>query len=243
MELVSIVVVGIVFLSTVVYMASGFGFALLAVPLLVVFIGPHFAVVAATILSLPLGIGIVLKDFRLVCWTPALLMMCASLPGFILGVLILTRLDPDLLNMLIGAAVLTFVWVHARELHVPINRVSLSLGGVLSGALATSTGMNGPPVVAIFHSIGLSPRSFRVCVAVVLFYSKVVALIAFGLSESLNARLLYSMLPLIPASALGFVVGEFFFVRTSAKHSRRLVLLLLAASGLAATVDGLLSFF
>ncbi len=62
--------------------------------------------------------------------------------------------------------------------------------GVLSGALLTSTGMNGPPVVLMMQALRLPPRPFRATLQVIFFGQDAAAVAAFAVLGYLDPAVL-----------------------------------------------------
>src|SRR5436305_13980771 len=90
MDAATLLVVGIVFLATLVRSAFGFGEALVAVPLLAFVIPVPVAVPLATLLSVAVAGLILARDWRHVHGRGAGRLVLAALPGIPLGLLLLT---------------------------------------------------------------------------------------------------------------------------------------------------------
>jgi hypothetical protein len=119
---------------------SGFGYALLVVPVLTVVSGPRVAVVVMTAIGVPL---VVANGWR---WREHLrrrtagLLIATALIGMPLGAMFLRPADERLLTATVGIVVLVMTAAIRRGMRVPPGRTTLATAGVLSGALAASTG-------------------------------------------------------------------------------------------------------
>jgi uncharacterized protein len=111
--------------------------------------------------------------------------------------------------------------------------------GALSGALATSTGTNGPPLVIAFHSVDMSPGEFRGTLSAAFAAQGLVALAGFWLTGHLTVDAARVAVAALPGLALGWLVGERVFVRTEPDRFRNVVLFMLAASGAASLLGAL----
>ncbi len=140
---------------------SGFGMALVAVPLLALVVGPAPAVAATTVVALVLTTGATVLERAHVEWPIAGRLAAAGLLGMPLGYLVLSRVAERPLRLAIAVVLLVLVGVLATGVRVPAGRAGQWGAGALSGVLLTSTGMNGPPLVVLLHSRGLDPRRFR----------------------------------------------------------------------------------
>jgi uncharacterized membrane protein YfcA len=218
---------------------SGFGFSLIAVPLVALLAGPKAAVVGTAIIGPVLTWGIMLRERGNVRWTTAAIVCLAALAGMPVGLYVLSRVGDRGLLMVIGIAVLLIALALWRGLSVPAARGTEVAAGALSGALATSTGTNGPPLVIAFHAADMSPSEFRGTLSASFAAQGLVALAGFGLTGHLTADAGKVAAAALPGLALGWLVGERVFTRTGADRFRSVVLLMLAASGAASLVGAL----
>ena len=174
--------------------AIGFGFAIVAAPVLAVTAGPQTAAPTLALVGL-LSTSLLLwgeRRPREVLRGEAAALVAWSLPGMAVGATVLAVASSDVLRVLVSSAVLVAVVAHAARARAlggerrPAARWPATAGaGALSGALATSTGLNGPPLV--LHLLGRStPAQARDTLAAVFLASGVLALAAFALSGTLE---------------------------------------------------------
>lgn len=131
---------------------SGFGFALAGVPLLALIFGPAQAVPIVLVLEVIGGLQMVPMIRKQVDWGAVGLLIPAALVGAPLGVWALSVLSPDWLRLVIAVALVGAVMVIATGARLPANtprKWVLTVGG-LSGLMAGSTAMSGPPVLVYF---------------------------------------------------------------------------------------------
>ncbi|MFC1941924.1 TSUP family transporter [Chloroflexota bacterium] len=132
----------------------GFGFALVLAPIMLLILNPKSVVVVNLLLGLISSIMVLRYGFRNIYLKGIAPMAVSSLLGVPLGLWIITIIAPSTLKMLIGGATIIF----AIPLAVGFTRTFLnerlacSISGFLSGILATSTSLGGPPVVLLMHN-------------------------------------------------------------------------------------------
>ncbi|XTZ14191.1 sulfite exporter TauE/SafE family protein [Micromonospora echinospora] len=232
--LLSIVAFGIVLLGAFAQSVSGFGFALVAVPLLATAIDPRTAVVVAALTNIGLTVVAAARDRRHVRWRVTGALTAAALVGVPAGLLVLVTLPERLLSALIAVVVLgcvVLVWSGAR---LRTGAVGIGAIGVLVGVLTAATGTNGPPLVAAFHSLGYDPRTFRATLAAVFSGAGLIALAGFALAGRIDAEVLRLSLVTLPAVPLGWWLGNLVFDRIAPAVFRRIVLVgLLGSAGAA----------
>jgi hypothetical protein len=226
-----VVAFAIVLVAAAVQAATGFGFALVSVPLLALAVDPRTAVVASAVAGLAMTIAVAARERRHAQWRTAGVLLAAAVLGMPVGLLVL-RLTPEwLLTALIGAAVVACALLVWRGLRVPSSRPALAGVGVLTGVLSTSTGTSGPPLVAAFQAMGYDPRTFRATLAAVFTGTGVFSLAGFALAGQVSQEAVQVGLVGVPAVLLGWWGGNAVFHRIEPQRFRRLVLVALVAGG------------
>ena len=241
--------------------ATGFGFAIVAAPALVALVGPEANVGALSVLALVIN-GLALAGERrrprpapgdaaaLVAW---------ALPGLAIGALALATLPERALEAAVGAAVLGALAVRvatraggpARRAERTASRSILrrrtrlgrrplrAAAGLVSGSLATSTGLSGPPLVLFLTGRPLDAEQVRDTLALVFLAQGALGLAALAFFDSL--ALPEGMALLAVAAVAGQVAGRRAFAALRAADRFEPVLLgVLALAGLAALLSGLL---
>jgi uncharacterized protein len=203
---------------------SGFGFALLAVPLLALITPIETAVVAGSLASLALTSGTAWRERHHVEWPTARVIMLAALVGMPAGIVLLDLLPGVALTAIVGFAVLASTWLVWRRPALPAGRTTNIAVGVLVGVLTTSTGTNGPPLVAAFQSLGYPPRPFRASIAAIFTGCGVVAVVLFGVAGQLTATAWQITAAGLPGAAIGWWAGDHVFRRIDAARFRYVVL-------------------
>jgi uncharacterized membrane protein YfcA len=233
--------------------ATGFGFALVAAPVLVALLGPVPAIGALTVLP-PVVNALTLAGERRrpqVLGADAARLVAWALPGLVLGALALRELPEDALRAAVGAAVLAALALRAWGPRPPgaaaatprrprgaaaaaprRPRGAAAAAGAASGALSTSVGLSGPPLVLYLLARGASPAQQRDTLAAIFL-----ALAALGLVAllALGTFVLPAETPaLLAAAVCGQLAGRTIFRRLHADGHERAVLAVLVATALGA---------
>jgi uncharacterized protein len=223
---------------------TGFGFALLSAPILAATLGPAEAVATIT------ATGVVVDVLVLVAggqWPQPhrrdLVQLWGwSIPGLVLGAVLLTALPETVLHLVVAAAVLLAVWHRARGGTRPVPPATADGGpwwpaavaGVTSGALSTATTLGGPPVVMYLTHRPRPARQTRDTLVALALLRLPISLGALWFS---GAWVQPSALPLLwTAVAVGYLLGRFVFSRLDAARYQRAVLLTLLAAGVTAII-------
>jgi uncharacterized protein len=156
-------------------------------------------------------------------------------------VVALTQLSKEALQVAVGLAVIAAA---AWQLRQGRERPALPAAagwaaGFVSGALTTSISVSGPPIVLWLEARGVRPEEFRASLAasfLVLNLAGGAVLIGAEGTGALDAGV---VLPLLALVAVGYVVGAVLFRRLDRDRFFALVLVLVALTGLASVVAGL----
>ena len=156
-------VVLILFISTLIRSAFGFGEALIAVPLLALLMPVEIAAPLAVLASITIALLILIQDWRLVDLREAGWLVISTLLGIPFGLLLLKTVAEPAVKTILAAIIIAFSAYSLASRHtrqLTDDRFAWIFGfhaGVLGGAY----GMNGPPL-AIYGTLRRwPPERFR----------------------------------------------------------------------------------
>ncbi|GAA3122640.1 sulfite exporter TauE/SafE family protein [Streptosporangium carneum] len=228
---------GIVLAGASVQRMAGVGFALVAVPALVAFLGPIQGVAlsncAAAAIS-AIGLATEWRGVRLAAMVPLVLAAACTVP---VGALVAGSLPAPVLLVGMGIVVSAAVLLVMRGARVSALRgmAGALTAGAASGFMNSSAGVGGPAVSLYAVNAGWTVREF---VPNAQFYGVLVngfSLTAKGLPQlSTTAWLLAGV-----GIAAGAVIGEMAAERVPERLARRTVLLLALTGGLVTVGKGL----
>lgn len=221
----------IILLAAATYGLTGFGFALVAVPLLAIVTDPRTAGVAMLIAFVPVGPVLAVRDRDSIRWSAAALLCGAALLGMPLGLLVLVAASERLLTGIIGVCVLGSALLLWRGLKLRDAPVTVLTAGMISGVLSTSTATSGPPMVVALRAMGYEPVSFRATLSVAFTAMSVTALAGRALTGQMGSTAVAIGLVGIPAMLAGWACGNALFRSLDPIRFRRLVLYALAITG------------
>jgi len=231
-------VAAVVLFAAAVQALSGFGFALLSVPLLSLSLAPQRAVVIATGISLATT-GVASWRGRASADQPlATRLIVASLVGAPFGLLVIAHAPDRALRAVLGLVVLVATLALARGWGVRESRGADASLGFVSGVLSTSLSTNGPPLVFLMQSREMSPERFRSTINQVFVVSNAVALALFAFTGLIDRDAMLGVLAALPAAFVGVTAGVRARPLVSPDRFRTVVLALMALSGVSALAGG-----
>jgi uncharacterized membrane protein YfcA len=227
---------GIVAVAAAAQAVTGFGFALLAVPLLALVMPVDIAVVIGSIASLAMSVVTAARDRAHVQWRTAAVIVAVAIVAMPLGLYLLVALPASALTALVGVTVLVSTFLVWRRPALPAGRGTLVCIGLLVGLLTTATGTNGPPLVAAFQSLGYGKQAFRATIAAVFVGCGIVSIGFFAYGHELTTPAVQGCLLGIPGGFIGWWAGDHIFRRLDAHVFRVVVLVALVAASVVTLV-------
>lgn len=215
--------------------ATGFGFALIASPVLVGAYGGAEGISALTLISIAVNAQTLATEGRRPAgdWRLAGLLVAWFVPGAVLGALVLRVASQQLVEALVAVSVLSAIAARVlpagRRLKLPA-----APAGMLAGAFGLSTGVSGPPLVLHLLHAGSPPPRTRDTLAAVFLAT---AILSLGVLAVVGVLELPGRLWLLFASAAaGHVLGRCMFRKVGPVAYERLVLATMGVSALATLV-------
>lgn len=224
-----------VLIAAAVQGASAFGFALFAVPLLMLVMPAPEAVATSLMLGTPLNLLMIRDERASIAWRELLPMLPAAGLGTLAGAALLGSLDAAGFRIVLAAAILAMALLMLLQPSFTI-RPGLTLGfaaGAISGVLNGATSMSGPPVVLYLTGRRLPKSSLRGTLAAFFILGNLTALAALVAGGMLDAPAAGHSLLLAAAVFPGYFAGRSLTGRLSSDGFRRTVLLTMAAVALA----------
>ena len=238
------VVVGLaaaLLIASMVQSITGFGFALLSMPLLTLVIDAKDAVAVSTIVGALASFNLLARTYRYVRWDLARSLLAGAVAGMPLGLVVLVLVDARALKVLIAVAVLVFVAILARGWRLEgVGPRAEVVAGFVSGVLNTSVSTNGPPLVLALQARGLEPERFRGTISAVFAVSSVVANTLFAARGRYDLTVLGYAAVGPPALLIGGALGRRLGRDLAPEKFRPLVLALLVAAALSAGLSAAL---
>ncbi|MEN3376091.1 MAG: uncharacterized protein V7604_1446 [Hyphomicrobiales bacterium] len=228
----------LVFLAAISFVAamargfSGFGAALIFVPLASTIVSPKVAAPLLLIVDAVLALGFIPNAWRSANRSEVGVMAFGALFGIPLGALALLRLDPLVIRWTIVTlatlmlALLLSGWRYRGKPNTPLTFGVGALAGVCSGAAQ----VGGPPVVAYW--LGSTAPAANIRASIILYFSAstAIAVVTYLAGGILNASVLGLALLMGPAYGLGLFIGARLFGVADQVFFRRICYVLIAVA-------------
>lgn len=213
---------------------SGFGSALIFIPLGSAALGPRAAATLFLIVDNLTTLPLIPPAWRIAARREIAVMAAGALVGAPFGAALLLNLDPVLLRWgmcLLVALMLALLASGWRYHGKPRFGLSVAVG-VVSGFCSGAAQMGGPPVIAYW--LGGAVPAIRVRANIVLFFAVtgLISAVVYGIGGLLNTQLLLTAVLMAPIYGAGVWAGSRLFGFASEAAFRRACFVLIALAAL-----------
>ncbi len=225
----------ILLLAACVQGVTGFGFAIVSVPLLAAVVGLDQAIAVSAILGICASAEIVRCSPDEIRWPVVRNVLSGTVVGLPLGIAVVLTVDTGVLTVVTGVAVLAVTAAMIGGWRVAADRPAPQrIGGFLSGALGACTGLTGPPVVVVLQGTDLEPAETRATLAVTLGTTGICVLLLRGITGHVPIDALPIAAAGLPLVWIGNRCGRWVFSRATPIAYSMGVVALLGLSGVTA---------
>jgi uncharacterized membrane protein YfcA len=216
MDATTVEVLVVVFLATLFRSAFGFGEALIAVPLLALFIPLKVAAPVAVLVSITIAAVVVAQDWRKIHVRSAGWLVAASLFGIPVGLLLLTSSHQQAVKIVLAVFIIAFSaysLLGRKPPELKNDSKAWLLGcGFVAGVIGGAFGMNGPPLVIYGAMRRWSAQHFRATLQAYFLPASIIGMVGYWLAglwvPAVTHYYLRCLPVLLPAVWLGRVVNH-----------------------------------
>lgn len=204
-------VLAIIAIASLIKGITGFGFSLIALPLLLFWHSPHELIPVLTVCNLIVSVIIVLqkKERKLVDKSYRQMIVIGSLFA-ILGVALLKHLPESILasSLAIAFIIMSLISLFGLKFPFNINKYTHWGIGALCGFMSGSTSVYGPPLALYLNHAGVDNRQFREIFSWFSITIATMAIVGYGFVGLLSMATLNLTLVFLPILYLGSFIGK-----------------------------------
>jgi len=205
---------------------SGFGFALVSIPLLSILIDIKEAVPLAALCGFVINIFLLIELKNHIKFFELKNLLIGSVAGIPIGAYFLTAADPKLINILLGIIILLFVFLSSTKI-IKQRGMKLNWGylyGLLSGLLGGAFNTNGPPILIYFYQQGWDKFKQKASITGFFIVSSVIIVSVHALSGITTGAVMNKFFYSLPAVIIGLLTGTKIFSKISTEIFNRIIL-------------------
>ncbi|GAK02119.1 membrane protein [Geomicrobium sp. JCM 19037] len=231
----------LIFVASVLQTSTGFGFSIMAMPLLLLIFPPQEAIQINIILTIFISLFLIGK-IRGSLHAPLLKrIIISSVLGAPLGFLLFVTVNIDLFKLGISVVLLLLTVLLITRVSIrPTKNRDYIVGG-FSGLFTTSIGMSGPPMLLYFTGGDAEKNRVRsTTIAFSLFintFSLIAHMSLLGTNRIVWETILYS----IPVVLIGIFAGQKLFDWLDQKTFKRILYVILGGTGLYLLIESIVT--
>jgi hypothetical protein len=231
----------IIFLASVVRGFTGFGLALVAVPMIQLFLPVTDTAVFIVFINFIFSLVYYQKSKEIVKGQPLGIMALTTGAGVGVGTAILKYVPSSGIQLVWGVLIILIVifMLSGLRLGIKSDRTALSVSGLFGGILAGCTGIIGPPVAVILSSVKTPKEKFNAIISMFIFFAVSYAIVFYLVAGLIKKETLILTLCSVPALLLGLRMGDKLMTRISQKYFTYAIYTLLLIMGVITIIKGL----
>lgn len=213
---------------------TGFGAAMIIIPVVAVVAEPTDAVVFHALIELPSAVQLLPDGLRTARRTTVMPMALAVILAVPVSMYFLVILPTDVMRIIMSLIVLAlvlFLWKGGR-LPLPKGPVAGYVGGAAGGLLQGGAGVGGPPIAAALIARADSPRETRGNVLTMMCLLIAISLPTQYFYGLINREVLILGVVMAPVYMLTIYVGSKIFHRTGGRNYRGVAMVVLALTAI-----------
>jgi uncharacterized membrane protein YfcA len=223
----------IIFIASIVRGFTGFGLALVAVPLIQFIMPVSDTAVFIAIINLIFSILYYRRSRGIVAGQPLGRMALWTGIGVAGGTLVLKYINPAFIQLTWGVLIILIVTALVRGVSFRniSDKSAMTMSGLFGGLLAGATGITGPPVAIILSALKTPREKFNAIISIFILFAVAYALIFYLISGLVSSGTVILSLCAVPALLAGLWTGDFLVARISQKTFTNIVYVVLVIMG------------
>ena len=228
-----IVIVLITFLAGFAQGISGFGYILLALPLLTIFLDIKTVIPLVALHAFFTTFILLIELRKHLDWQKVLPLFVGSIPGIPIGVFFLKNMNTDVIQLTMGLTLVSYALfsLFSRPMIYEMKTAGVSFVGFLAGCLGGALGATGPPVIVYTSLQPWTKDKIKATMQGFYVASGLVVVLLHALNGLTTAPVLWYFLISMPALVLGTYIGSFFCGRIGEETYKKIMFILLALLG------------
>jgi hypothetical protein len=226
---------GIAFLGALVFGITGFGAALITIPLATHLVPLRFALALFVLVDLACALRVGLENPKNAVRAEWMRLVPMILAGTAVGVTLLVNLPRQAATIALGVFIILYALYALKTPHAgkPVSSGWAWLAGFAGGITSTVFGAGGPPYVIYLSRRGLAQAQLRATLGFATLTSISLRAVAFLLTGLLlDSRIWLAALAAVPAALIGIAVARRIYARVSRPLLMKLIYLVLLGSGI-----------
>jgi uncharacterized protein len=238
-ELIFILIILIILVATVIKSAFGFGDALLAMPLLALFMNMKTTVPLVALVGFVTSLIIVIRYWKSAYIKGLWVLILYCILGIPLGLFFLKNTDDRIVKLILALLIISFSTINLAKpdfLELKSNKF-VWIFGLFSGMLGGAYNTNGPPIIIYGKLKKWEPDNFRAILQSVLLPTNLFIIIGQGSAGFWTSEVIDYFIICIPVILIGTIIGGLVHRKLSGEKFNKYVDCLLIIIGIVLLVN------
>lgn len=224
----------VMLLGGIVQGAVGFGFSLLMLPMISIYVPLKELIPISVLCSLPINLMVLWDARKSIKPKEIALMIICGIIFVPVGVYILKSADKNVLSAIIGFAIIvtSLSQIFGIKIRIKNEKAAFGIVGALSGIMNGSVSLSGPPIVLFFANQRESKNSTRGNFSLYAFITNIFVIISMTYSDVMHTSDFWKSISYYPFLIIGVFIGILISSRINEKLFRQLALGMLCCIGL-----------
>lgn len=227
--------------SSLLQSVTGFGFGIVMMAIMPLFLPYEWALNISTILSLALNLTILVRCFRHIQWRQLFFPALFCVLGSSMGMWLMHTSPSPIYKRLLGVfLILLAIWLYffSSRVHIrPIPR-NAAIAGVISGACGGLFSVSGPPMILYFVSVLEDKEEYMATTQCYFMLNNIYLLIMRSVLHLIPSGILSPTLWGAGGLLIGSLLGGRIFHNIDSKRLKSVVYVVMALSGLWIAING-----
>ena len=217
----------IIFLASFTQGLTGFGFALVSIPLLSLIIDIKTAIPLGAMCGLVVNAYLILRLRKHINFSEIKYLIYGAIVGIPIGAYFLKAANPSLLKLLLGIVVLIFVFFTSFNFikHYQLNDKWGYVFGLFSGLLGGAFNANGPPILIYLYLKDLNKNQHKAAISGFFFVASVIIVLDHAVTGVSNLIIFNMFLKQIPFVLIGLILGDLLFLKISTRVYQKIIII------------------
>jgi len=222
-------------IGAVIQGSIGFGYALVAVPALVLIL-PWSVPVTPLLLALPMTVLMSASEWHSIDFRGFFLITAGRLLGTVAGVALLVFAPGGSLSMLVGLLILAAALASFLRPTFEVRNSTRLTGGIASGVVGTVAALGGTPLALVYQD--RSGAELRSTLSISFVVGIAMSLVGLGLAGKVEGRHFALAMELLPGMLVGLWASRWVVKRLDERWLRPAVLAFAAVAGVVIVLLG-----
>jgi|GEM_PF-50829 len=243
MSLLALVSINLTFIvATFFNVVTGFGFAIIAVPILSLLLGPKASILYIAVSSLLLKIIMIWRTRHDFEWPVLEWTIAGVILGVVPGSYVLMIISSSDLNLFLGGVLLVAVYLMGKKIKLPVRNLRWGRfwAGILSGFFTGCTSVGGPPLAVWFANEEMPKVSMRANLTWIFASGSILMMLGSVFTGTIHEiGDWHNILYMLPGLIIGDRLGQYWFKRIDQERFQKLLVLIVLLGAVASLFTGI----